>query len=661
MTPSIPHSVQLKSTVCFISSTLKLQMLELMNNFTAGQVSEHLAAWEELTSDPEILQIVQGDIINFSSDPPERQVVRKCNVSQETETSMDKEITNMLQTRIIALTSHEEGEFLSPIFPVPKPEGKLRIILNLKKLNEYVEYHHFKMDNIKVVLANVTKGCFMTSLDLKQAYHSVRIHSDYRKYLKFEWNTSLYEFTCYPNGLGPCPRKFTKLMKAPLSYLRERGHLIIGYIDDFFLQGRNKEKCQHSLMEAIRLLQRLGFTIHVDKSQLDPSTRVVFLGFIIDSETMTVTLTLEKKEKLVILINKVLSKEMVKIRDVASLVGKFVSSAPASLYGPLHYRTVERDKNQALKRARGNYEANMSISDEAKHEICWWKDNIESMSAPIQWPPITQEVSTDASGKNGWGASMLGRIPIGGVWTGDQLDLHINVKEMMAILYALRAFVDVLQGQHVRVLCDNTTAVFTLNKMGTTKSVECNDMVKEIWQFCREQDMFITCTYIPGKENVVADRASRREYKQGEWMLSKDIFLTAVNHFDFDVNLDCFATRANAQIPAYVSRDPDPFATQIDAFSFNWNSYNAYLFPPFSLINRVIQKIRVDQAIALCVFPRWTTQAWWPQLQDMMVGEPIRMPPSPKNLVLPNKPEETHPLHRKLELIICMLSGKSTG
>ena len=384
-------------------------MLELMNHFTAGQVSDHLSAWEELTSDPEILQIVQGDTIVFSSDPPERQVVRKCAVSQDTEHLMDKEIANMFQAKIIALTSHEAGEFLSPIFPVPKPEGKLRIILNLKKLNEYVEYHHFKMDNIKVVLANVTKGCFMASLDLKQAYHSVRIHNDYQKYLKFEWNGLLYEFTCYPNGLGPCPRKFTKLMKVPLSYLRERGHLIIGYIDDFFLQGRNKEKCQRSLLEAIRLLQRLGFTIHIDKSQLDPSTRVVFLGFIIDSETMTVTLTLEKKDKLVALISKVLSKEVVKIRDVASLVGKFVSSSPVSLYGPLYYRTVERDKNQALKRARGDYEANMSLSDEGKQEICWWKDNIENMYAPIQWPPITQEVSTDASGKNGWGGEYAGQ------------------------------------------------------------------------------------------------------------------------------------------------------------------------------------------------------------------------------------------------------------
>ena len=402
--PSSVHSdLKSQTEVCFLSPSLLLSISNSMKNFQAGQVSEHLHEWEQLTSDPEILQIVEGDIIRFESEPPERQTARQCNVSEETKVLMDEELLGMLDKKIVKKTIHEQGEFLSPIFPVPKPDGKLRIILNLKQLNEHVEYLHFKMDNIKVVLANITKGCYMASLDLKHAYHSVKIHDDFQKYMKFEWAGSLYQFTCYPNGLGPCPRKFTKLLKVPLSTLREKGHLIIGYIDDFFLQGATEEKCQTSLRLAIELLQNLGFTVHLEKSQLKPGTILIFLGFVIDSEKMTVTLTPEKKEKLVNLIDEVLSKCQVTIRTVASLIGKFVSSLPASLYGPLHYRVLERDKNKALKSSKGNFEAKMRLSDEGKSEVLWWKENIDSMSAPIHWPPITQEISTDASGKNGWG------------------------------------------------------------------------------------------------------------------------------------------------------------------------------------------------------------------------------------------------------------------
>ena len=644
--------------VCLIS---RFNLTCLMKKFEAGQISKYLSEWEKLTSDPEILQIVAGDIITFDNDPPEKSVTRKCNVSTETKVSMDEEILSMKSKKIIVGCSHEPGEFLSPIFPVGKPDGSLRIILNLKELNQSVEYLHFKMDSIKVVLSHVTRGCFMASLDLKQAYHSVKIDDDYQKYLKFEWDDQLYQFTCYPNGLAPCPRKFTKLMKVPLSRLREAGHLVVGYLDDFFFEGKTREKCRESLIEGIKLLQSLGFTIHSEKSELDPVTRIIFLGFVIDSITMTVTLTDEKKAKLLKLIEELLPKTFVKIRSVASLVGKMVSSCPGSLFGPLYYRRIEHDKNIALKRHRGNYEKTMQLSDESRQEMLWWKNNMATMHSPIEWPPITQEVSTDASGKNGWGASILGTMPIGGMWTADQMDIHINVKEMLAILYALRSFVDILRGQHTRVLCDNTTAVFVLNKMGTTKSRECNDLAKSIWEFCKENDMFITCAHIAGKENVVADLASRREYKQAEWMLNKAIFQQAVRHFGFKPDIDCFATRANAQLETYVSRQSDPYATHIDAFSINWGKFNAYLFPPFSLINRVLQKIRIDQATALCVFPRWTTQAWWPHVQEMVICEPLRISPDPANLVLPNKVGESHPLHSKLELHICLLSGKSTN
>ena len=374
---------------------------------------------------------------------------------------------------------------------------------------------------------------------------------------------------------------------------------------------------------------------------------------------MTIKLTDEKKDKLIKIITEVLTKNRLKIRMVASLVGKLVSSLPGTLYGPLYYRNVERNKNFALKENRGNYERYMHLSTDAKNELNWWLENVNTMYAPIQWPPITQEISTDASGNNGWGASILGILPIGGLWSEDQIDLHINVKEMIAVLYGLRSFVEKLRGQHIRVLCDNTATVFVLNKMGSTKSTECNEMAKQIWAFCQENEMFLTCAHIPGKENVVADMESRREYKQAEWMLHKDIFQRALRYFKYDVDLDCFATRANAQIQNYVARCPDPYASFIDAFSFNWSLYKVYLFPPFTLIGRVLQKIRIDKATALCVFPKWTTQAWWPNLQELMIGEPLIILPDPQNLVLPHKRNELHPLHNKLSLVICMLSGKN--
>ena len=534
----------------------------LMKNFQAGQLSLHLSEWESLTSDPEVLQIVRGDVINFTDEPPVVHNARQCGVSPDTHILMDNEIYDLKSQAIIVQTHPEEREYISHVFPVIKKD-KFRLILNLKNLNTYVEYLHFKMDNIKTVLANVTQGCYMTSLDLKHGYHSVKIDDEYQKYLKFQWNDHYYQYTCYPNGLAPCPRKFTKLLKVPLLHLRENGHIVIGYLDDFFMQGQREHKCFGTLFSTTAMLQRLGFTIHPGKSHLTPSQIMPFLGFVINSVSMTVALTTEKKLKLVALIEAILNKNKVPIRELATIIGKFVSSLPGSLYGPLYYRTLELEKNEALKRNRGNYESLTTISENAKNELLWWLNNIPTMSAPIQWPPITSEMSTDASGKIGWGASVLGTLPTGGAWAHEQLHLHINVKEMLGILYGLRSFVEILKGQHVRVLCDNTTAVHVVNKMGTTRSPSCNAMAKEIWEFCRENDMFITCAFIPGKENIVADKESRKEHKQSEWMLNRSIFNAALAHFNVAPDIDCFATRVNAQIDRYVSRHPDPYASLI--------------------------------------------------------------------------------------------------
>ena len=96
----------------------------------------------------------------------------------------------------------------------PKPDRGTRLILNLKELHTYVKYFHFKMETIKTVLQNIIEDCFMTSFDLKDAYFSVKIYKANQKYLRFRWKNILYEFICYPHGLGPCPGRFTKLIRS---------------------------------------------------------------------------------------------------------------------------------------------------------------------------------------------------------------------------------------------------------------------------------------------------------------------------------------------------------------------------------------------------------------------------------------------------------------
>ena len=75
------------------------------------------------------------------------------------------------------------------------------------------------------------------------------------------------------------------------------------------------------------------------------------------------------------------------------------------------------------------------------------------------------------------------------------------------------------------------------------------------------------------------------------------------------------------------------------------------MFPPFSLVDRVLAKMNRDKTEAVIVVTDWSTQYWYPQLMQMTTHEPLYFQPSPENLILTNKSSENHPLHLKLQLM----------
>ena len=98
-----------------------------------------------------------------------------------------------------------------------------------------------------------------------------------------------------PNGYGPPVRIFTKVSKVPFGSLRSQGHNSVVYVHDSYLQRDTYLSCLANILEAIKLLRELGFVIHPDKSVLSPSQTIVFLGFVLSSKNMTLSLTDDKK------------------------------------------------------------------------------------------------------------------------------------------------------------------------------------------------------------------------------------------------------------------------------------------------------------------------------------------------------------------------------
>ena len=78
----------------------------------------------------------------------------------------------------------------------PKQEREFRVILDLTHLNKWVKYEHFKMFSLNTAKDLMTPLAWLGSVDLKQAYYSVAVAKDHRKYLCFQWeDVRIYVFT----------------------------------------------------------------------------------------------------------------------------------------------------------------------------------------------------------------------------------------------------------------------------------------------------------------------------------------------------------------------------------------------------------------------------------------------------------------------------------
>jgi hypothetical protein len=263
---------------------------------------------------------------------------------------------------VIKEVEFEQDQFLSPIFTVPKKNTtEHRMILNLKELNQHIQYYHFKMETFESAIKLIKPNVFMASVDLRYAYYSVHIHEHDQTMLKFQWKGKIFQYTCLPNGISSAPRLFTKLLKLVYSTLRQYGHKYVGYIDDSLLVGDNYTECEANVSETTMLFEHLGFIIHETKSVFIPSQRVTFLGFEIDSVRMFVTLPKCKMDMIKNECLKLLEKPICTIRTVASIIDLFISTFPAVEFGSLHYRRLERQKISALKNSCGNFDSKMVI------------------------------------------------------------------------------------------------------------------------------------------------------------------------------------------------------------------------------------------------------------------------------------------------------------
>lgn len=494
----------------------------------SGRLRLYYDKWANLTDDPVILEIVRGYKLPFKN-LPEPQI--NCKVQEfnpEEKLFIIDELDRLMKMGAISLSEEESDQFVSPIFTVPKPDGKRRFILNLKKLNSYLHCPHFKMEDYRSVLNIMRLNMFMATIDLQDAYFHVPVHDSCKKYLKFRFNGILYHFNCIPFGCCTCPLLFTKLLKPVFEKLRTLGYQSVRYLDDFLLFGQTFELCSENVQATQNLLKSLGFTVNYQKSELLPSKVIKYLGFIFNSLEMTIQLTPNKRSLIFEFAQKCLLSKSLIIREAAKLQGYLISACPAVQYGLLYTRKLASDIQFSLESNNDNYQNRMTLSQEAVSDIHWWQSVIHKAEVSIKEDSFKKVIHTDAS-PFGWGCFCDNDVSHG-TWSKSEELLHINALELLAIERALTIFANDEGNCNILLKVDSQVAISYINCYGGCRSELLHAIAKRIWLFCEKKDIFIKATYLESKKNVEADFASRIEVVNSDWMLKSVILSQFVIH-----------------------------------------------------------------------------------------------------------------------------------
>ena len=162
--------------------------------------------------------------------------------------------------------------------------------------------------------------------------------------------TSSANFASYHSGISTAPRVFSKILKPVTALLRTRGISLIIYLGNLLIAAGTYIDCLNHTRQVISLLESLGFRISNEKSVIIPTQKLEYLGFIIDSTSMTLDLPVGKTQSIESSAQKLLrTKGTISIRRLSRSIGLCTSVKYVVSQAPLHYRSLHFLRNSVLK------------------------------------------------------------------------------------------------------------------------------------------------------------------------------------------------------------------------------------------------------------------------------------------------------------------------
>lgn len=416
------------------------------------------------------------------------------------------EIESLLKDNIIRKSS---SPYNSPVHVVAKKglnekgEPNHRLVIDFRKLNEHTVGDRYPMPDISVILANLGKSEYFSTLDLKSGFHQIKLTEKDRQKTAFNINNGKYEFCRLPFGLKNAPSIFQRAIDDILR--EEIGKTCQVYMDDIIIYSPDEYTHLQHIDTILRKLETAGMRISPAKSKFFKS-EVQFLGFIVTKSGIRTC-----PEKVKTITEYRVPLDLRSLRSFLGLSGyyrKFVRD----------YARIAKPLTKYLRGENGHVAAGNSknikinLDEEALSAFEKLKKILASDDVLLIYPDYnkTFELTTDASAVALGAVLSQGGRPITMIsrtLSVTEANYATNERELLAIVWALKNLRHFLYGvTGIHIFTDHQPLTFAMSDRNP------NSKMKRWRAFIEEfSPKFF---YKPGRENIVADALSRQYVNQ---------------------------------------------------------------------------------------------------------------------------------------------------
>lgn len=188
------------------------------------------------------------------------------------EEKVEKKLNELIKRDIIEEVKGPSN-WVSPIVPVLKDNGEVRLCVDMRRANTAIQRENHPLPTMDQLLPKVRKAKIFSKLDIQDAFHHIELHPESRHITTFITRRGLFRYKRMMFGITCAPEIFQKTLERVL--LGCEG--VINFIDDILIYGENLQEHDKRLRKVMCALKEHNVVLRKDKCVLR-ITKVHFLG-----------------------------------------------------------------------------------------------------------------------------------------------------------------------------------------------------------------------------------------------------------------------------------------------------------------------------------------------------------------------------------------------